>query len=81
MRLEELFRLADVIEIEVLQMLQNIETCWFSLIDSIRRFLAEYQIVLGKAHVDRAEAIVNFHSQLCLAFPQYIPFVFFPCFF
>jgi hypothetical protein len=40
--LEEFFRLANVIETKGLKMLQNVETCWVSLIDSMCRLLAEY---------------------------------------
>jgi hypothetical protein len=41
-------------------MLQNVETCWVSLIDPMRQLLAEYRTVLGKVHVDRSEAMVSF---------------------
>jgi hypothetical protein len=64
-RLEEFFRLANVIETKGLKLLQNVETRWVSLIDPMRRLLAEYRSVLGKAYVDRSEATVSFFSIVC----------------
>jgi hypothetical protein len=54
-----------VIETKGLKLLQNVETHWVSLIDPMRRLLAEYRSVLGKAYADRSEATVSFFSTVC----------------
>jgi hypothetical protein len=70
-RLEEFFRLTDVIETKGLRMLQNIETRWVSLIDPMSRLLPEYQTVFGKAHGDRTKAMVRSPSLIFVFFFLY----------
>jgi hypothetical protein len=76
-RLEEFFRLADVTETKSLRMHQNVETHWISLIDPMRQLLAEYQIVLRKAHGDRANATVRLPSLIFILFFIFFFFFFF----
>jgi hypothetical protein len=79
-RCNEYQKLAKVVETSGLKMLQNVATCWISMLEPLKRVLGEYKTFIVKMAQDAAEeskAAHNLHH-LCdvhtvLALPCLMP--------
>ena len=50
----EFQKLLDIVEIEGLNMLRNVRTCWISMLELLRRILGEYKTLICKMAKDAA---------------------------
>ena len=61
----EFVKLAEVMETKGLRLLKNVQTRWVSLLEPLRRFLAQYRVVMAKMAEDiddNSDAQVSFFN-------------------
>jgi hypothetical protein len=54
-RCNEYQKLAEIVETSGLKILQNVTTCWISLLEPLKRVLGEYKTLIVKMAQDAAE--------------------------